>query len=229
MYIHRVNYFRRSVHRVNAISQHDWLLARSLARSLACLLAWLTGWNRLRCCKAERTNERRSERETARRETGQLEPELCYRGAGPAADDVGSPGQLERYADPRCTLLVKYCTIKRRTHRSQSIPSLSFFLSLSLFLFLFLASFIPSYYPPGVSVFLRHVLLYISLSYNIYISDVHASPWLSSSSFFLSIRRSTLLESPLIRATSVTREVSRVSILRILRLEETWRRVRVSD
>lgn len=78
------------------------------------LVGWLTGWNRLRRCKPERTN-----RGTARRETGQLEPELCYRGAGPGRRRgfTWTAGEIRRP-----TLHVKYCTIKCRTHRSQSIP-----------------------------------------------------------------------------------------------------------
>lgn len=92
-----MNYFRRSVHRVNAISRHDWL-------------GWLaeTGY------AAANPN-----RGTARRETGQLEPELCYRGAGPGRRRgfTWTAGEIRRP-----TLHVKYCTIKCRTHRSQSIP-----------------------------------------------------------------------------------------------------------
>lgn len=58
-------------------------------------------------------------RGTARRETGQLEPELCYRGAGPGRRRgfTWTAGEIRRP-----TLHVKYCTIKCRTHRSQSIP-----------------------------------------------------------------------------------------------------------
>lgn len=51
LHIHRVNYFRRSVHRVNAISQHDWLASW--------LLAWLADWLKPATLLQSRTNEPR--------------------------------------------------------------------------------------------------------------------------------------------------------------------------
>lgn len=50
-YIHRVNYFRRSVHRVNAISRHDWLAGRSVG--------WLADWLKPATPLQTRTNEPR--------------------------------------------------------------------------------------------------------------------------------------------------------------------------
>lgn len=76
------------MHRVNAISRHDWLVAR--------LVGWLaeTGY------AAANPNERA---EGLPGEKLVNWNRSCATAELDLDDDVGSPGQLERYADPRCT------------------------------------------------------------------------------------------------------------------------------
>lgn len=130
------------------------------ARLAGWLVGWLVGWlaDWLKPATLQsRTNEPRDclERNWSTG-TGVVLPRSW-------TSDVGSAGQLERYADPRCTLLVKYCTIKCRTRCSQSIPPYPSF-SLSPFpnrpprLRFSLCSFPPGHRP---SLFL--LLFFISL------------------------------------------------------------------
>lgn len=68
-YVHTVHYFRRSVNHINAI---------------ASTAGWLAG---------QRSDD---DGGTTRRETGQLEPELCYRGVGPSRESQGAPCPRKR-------------------------------------------------------------------------------------------------------------------------------------
>lgn len=79
MYVCTVHYFRRSVNRINAIAKHGWLTG---------LAGWLAGWWTGRPALEQRWSRpaiagpqfRADDGGTAWRETGHLEPELCYRG-----------------------------------------------------------------------------------------------------------------------------------------------------